>query len=73
MSNSTKALTPQQAADIMGVTAQYVRIRMQRNLFNPPIGIADRLPGHERWSYRIFPAQLAAFMKVSVEEILKEC
>ncbi len=72
MSNSTKALTPQQAADIMGVTAQYVRIRMQRNLFNPPIGIADRLPGRERWSYRIFPAHLAEFMKIPVEEILRK-
>ena len=72
MSSTAKTLTPQQAAEIMGVTAQYVRIRMQRHLFDPPIGIADKIPGHERWCYRIFPARLAEFMKVPVEEILKE-
>lgn len=71
MNSTLKAITPEQAAKKLGVSAQYVQIRMQRNLFNPPIGIADWLPGHERWCYKIFPQMLADNMKVSVEEIIK--
>jgi hypothetical protein len=41
MNSTLKAITPEQAAKKLGVSAQYVQIRMQRNLFNPPIGIAD--------------------------------
>ncbi|GEM_PF-5305335 len=67
----TKAITPDIAAKIIGSSSQYVRIRMQRGLFNPPIGTADKLRGNSKWCYRIYPVKLAEYLNVSNEQIVQ--
>ena len=67
----TKAITPDIAAKIISSSAQYVRIRMQRGLFNPPIGTADKLKGNHRWCYKVYPVRLAEYLNVSNEQIVK--
>lgn len=61
-------ITPAMAAELAGTSAQYIRIRMQRNLFEPPIGSAIRLTGN-RYNYDIRPHLLAEYLGVSVEEM----
>lgn len=69
MSKHNNRLLPSEATKIMGVSAQYVRIRMQRNLFDSPIGMADRLPGKQKWCYRIYLERLAIHLGMSIEKL----
>jgi len=65
-----RVLLPQQAAVVMGTNAQRVRVRMQRNIFDPPIGTAYRGTGN-RYNYDIYPEKLAKYLDISVDEVYR--
>jgi hypothetical protein len=44
-------IKPAEAAEILGVSAQFVRVAMQMEKL--PIGIAIKLPGSNEWTYQI--------------------
>ena len=44
-------IKPAEAADILGVSPQFVRVAMQQGKLN--IGIAIQLPGSSSWAYQI--------------------
>lgn len=60
-----KKITPDQAADIMGCSAQFVRIGLQRGLLD----IGDAVKMSTKWTYNISPAKLAARQGITVEEL----
>lgn len=64
-------ITPAMAAELAGKSTQFIRIGMQRNLLNPPIGTAIRLTG-ERYCYDIRPQKLADYLGVTVEEMYRK-
>lgn len=63
-----KILRPYQAAKIIGSNPSSVRIRMQKERFNPSIGTACKLNG-DRYSYEIFPERLAAYLTITVDAV----
>lgn len=60
-----KKITPDQAAGIMGCSAQFVRIGLQRGLLD----IGDAVKMSTKWTYNISPAKLAARQGITVEEL----
>lgn len=52
-------IKPAEAADILGVSPQFVRVAMQQGKLN--IGIAIQLPGSSSWSYQISEKLLADY------------
>lgn len=60
-----KKITPDQAALIMGCSAQFVRIGLQRGLLD----IGDAVKMSTKWTYNISPAKLAARQGITVEEL----
>ena len=60
-----KKITPDQAADIMGCSAQFVRIGLQRGLLD----IGDAVKMSTKWTYNISPAKLAARQGITVEQL----
>ena len=60
-----KKITPDQAAGIMGCSAQFVRIGLQRGLLD----IGDAVKMSTKWTYNISPAMLAARQGITVEEL----
>ena len=60
-----KKITPAQAAGIMGCSAQFVRIGLQRGLLD----IGDAVKMSTKWTYNISPAKLAARQGITVEEL----
>jgi transcriptional regulator with XRE-family HTH domain len=63
-----RILRPRQAAKVMGTNADSVRIRMQKERFEPSIGTACSLTGN-RHSYEIYPERLAAYLNITVDEV----
>ena len=60
-----KKITPDQAAGIMGCSAQFVRIGLQRGLLD----IGDAVKMSTKWTYNISTAKLAARKGITVEEL----
>lgn len=52
-------IKPAEAADILGVSPQFVRVAMQQGKLN--IGIAIQLPGSSSWAYQISEKLLADY------------
>ncbi len=71
MSKVLPKITPAMAAELAGKSAQFIRIGMQRNLLDPPIGTAFKLQGNERYCYDIRPHKLAEYLGVTVKEMYK--
>jgi transcriptional regulator with XRE-family HTH domain len=63
-----RILRPHQAAKVMGTNADSIRIRMQKDRFNPSIGTACSLNGN-RHSYEIYPERLAAYLNITVDAV----
>lgn len=60
-----KKITPEDAAAIMGCSAQFVRIGLQRSLLD--IGNAVKMSS--KWTYNISPAKLASRQGITVEQL----
>lgn len=60
-----KKITPDQAAMVMGCSAQFIRVGLQRGLLN----IGDAVKISSRWTYNISPALLAARQGISMEQL----
>ena len=60
-----KKITPDQAADIMGCSAQFVRIGLQRGLLD----IGDAVKMSTKWTYNISPAKLAERQGISMDQL----
>ena len=63
-----KKITVQTAARLMGKSTLFVREGMRRGVL--PIGIAEQMPGSNKWSFYISPKLLADYIGVSVEVVL---
>ena len=63
-----KKITVETAARLMGKSTLFVREGMRRGVL--PIGIAEQMPGSQKWSFYISPKLLADYIGVSVEEVL---
>lgn len=63
-----KRVTPDQAASIMGCSAQFIRIGLQRGLLD----IGDAVKMSTKWTYNISPAKLAARQGMTVEQLERE-
>lgn len=60
-----RKITPDQAALIMGCSAQFVRIGLQRGLLD----IGDAVKMSSKWTYNISPSKLAARQGMTLEEL----
>ena len=60
-----KKITPEDAAAIMGCSAQFVRIGLQRGRLD----IGDAVKMSSKWTYNISPAKLAARQGMTIEEL----
>lgn len=60
-----RKITPDQAAMVMGCSAQFVRIGLQRGLLD----IGDAVKMSSKWTYNVSPAKLAARQGITVEEL----
>lgn len=67
MSVALPRITVQQAAELSGRAAQYIRIAMQRNLID--IGVAMKMPGSTRYYYDIRPQKLANYLGIDVSSM----
>lgn len=63
-----RKVTPDQAAAVMGCSAQFIRIGLQRGLLD--IGNAVKMS--TKWTYNISPAKLAARQGMTVEQLERE-
>ena len=63
-----KKITPDQAAYVMGCSAQFIRIGLQRGLLD----IGDAVKMSTKWTYNISPARLAARQGMTIEQLHKE-
>lgn len=63
-----KKITPDQAAYVMGCSAQFVRIGLQRGLLD----IGDAVKMSTKWTYNISPARLAARQGMTIEQLERE-
>lgn len=72
MSIALPKITPAMAAELAGKSAQFIRIGMQRNLLDPPIGKALKLQGSEHYCYDIRPQKLAEYLGVTVEDMYQK-
>ena len=61
----TRKITPDQAAAIMGCSAQFIRIGLQRGLLD----IGDAVKMSSKWTYNISPAKLASRQGMTMEEL----
>lgn len=62
-----RKITPDQAAMVMGCSAQFVRVGLQRGLLD--IGNAVKMS--TKWTYNISPAKLAARQGISMDQLEK--
>ncbi len=60
-----RKITPEQAARVMGCSAQFVRIGLQRGLLD----IGDAVKMSSKWTYNVSPAKLAARQGITVGEL----
>lgn len=58
--NKDNSLTVAEAADIMGVTTQFLRIALQRGIFS--FGIAQHLKGTKKYTYYINKNKLIEYV-----------
>lgn len=65
-------ITPAMAAELAGKSAQFIRIGMQRNLLDPPIGKAFKFSGSERYCYDIRPQKLSEYLGITIEDMYKK-
>lgn len=63
-----RKITPDQAAYVMGCSAQFIRIGLQRGLLD----IGDTVKMSTKWTYNISPARLAARQGMTIEQLHKE-
>ena len=63
-----RKITPDQAAQVMGCSAQFIRIGLQRGLLD----IGDAVKMSSKWTYNISPAKLAARQGMTIEELVKQ-
>ena len=63
-----KRVTPDQAASIMGCSAQFIRIGLQRGLLD----IGDAVKMSSKWTYNISPAKLAARQGITLDQLERE-
>lgn len=63
-----KKITPDQAAYVMGCSAQFVRIGLQRGLLD----IGDAVKMSTKWTYNISPARLAARQGMTLDQLRNE-
>lgn len=63
-----RKITPDQAAYVMGCSAQFIRIGLQRGLLD--IGNAVKMSN--RWTYNISPAKLAARQGMTMDQLEME-
>ena len=63
-----KKITPDQAAYVMGCSAQFVRTGLQRGLLD----IGDAVKMSTKWTYNISPARLAARQGLTVDQLERE-
>lgn len=63
-----KKITPDQAAYVMGCSAQFIRIGLQRGLLD--IGNAVKMS--TKWTYNISPAKLAARQGITLDQLERE-
>ena len=63
--NMIKKITPNQAAEVMGCSPQFIRIGMQRNLLD----IGDAIKMSSIWTYNISPGKLAARQGITIEQL----
>lgn len=63
-----KRVTPDQAASIMGCSAQFIRIGLQRGLLD----IGDAVKMSTKWTYNISPAKLAARQGITLDQLERE-
>ena len=61
-------ITVAQAAAMMNVSQQFVRLGLQRGVL--PIGEAIQLPGSSKWTYYISPPLLAQYIGVDLSVVL---
>ena len=66
--NKPKKITVETAARLMGKSTLFVREAMRRGVL--PIGIAEQMPGSQKWNFYISPKLLADYIGVSVEAVL---
>ena len=63
-------IKPAEAADILGVSPQFVRVAMQ--LGQLPIGVAIKLPGSTEFTYQISDNLLQARTSKNVQEEIRK-
>lgn len=63
-----KRVTPDQAAAVMGCSAQFIRIGLQRGLLD----IGDAVKMSTKWTYNISPARLAARQGMTLDQLERE-
>lgn len=63
-----KKITPDQAAYVMGCSAQFIRIGLQRGLLD----IGDAVKMSTKWTYNISPAKLAARQGITLDQLERE-
>lgn len=63
-----KRVTPDQAASIMGCSAQFIRIGLQRGLLD----IGDAVKMSTKWTYNISPTKLAARQGMTLDQLERE-
>lgn len=63
-----KKITPDQAAYVMGCSAQFIRIGLQRGLLD----IGDAVKMSTKWTYNISPAKLAARQGMTLDQLRNE-
>ena len=63
-----RKITPDQAAYVMGCSAQFIRIGLQRGLLD----IGDAVKMSTKWTYNISPARLAARQGMTIEQLHQE-
>lgn len=63
-------IKPAEAAEVLGVSAQFIRVAMQQGILK--IGVAIKMPGSTRWTYQISPKLLGDYCGKDIEaEIAK--
>lgn len=63
-----RKITPDQAAAVMGCSAQFIRIGLQRGLLD----IGDAVKMSTKWTYNISPARLAARQGMTLDQLERE-
>ena len=63
-------IKPAEAADILGVSPQFVRVAMQ--LGQLPIGVAIKLPGSTEFTYQISDNLLQEMTSKNVQEEIRK-